>query len=237
MRLRDREFKQGRPSVKNMHANNTFSCPLCFSPGCGSSLKDLFRTYHRCPLCGLVFVPPEFHVSAEEEKLRYSKHTNTLENSAYVAYLSAVAHQALSLPALSPSVLDFGSGPQQVLADILAKRGVKCVSHDPLYGITAKDSDGQYDIIVACEVFEHLRDLNGELAFITQRVKPGGYLYVHTQMYDTIKDFASWWYLKDVTHINFFCETTMRMVAKKLGMALLSTNKKDTAVFTKIEEK
>jgi SAM-dependent methyltransferase len=212
------------------HPVTAYSCVLCSSPECTFYCKDNFRSYLRCSSCNLIYVPPEYHLSTEEEKNRYSKHTNTSDDKKYVAYLSDVADNALALPVRSPRVLDFGSGPNQVLAGIINARGVYCASHDPLYGINADNGGELFDIIVACEVFEHLRDIKKEIRLIGSLLKPGGFVYVHTQLYDDVKDIPSWWYLKDPTHISFYCEKTMRTIAEILGKKIYSINKKDTVV-------
>jgi SAM-dependent methyltransferase len=214
-----------------MHLKNGYSCKLCSSTDCALFFEDTVRAYVRCAACGLVFVPPEYHVSIEEEKLRYGKHTNDKGDKKYVAYLSDIADEVLGLPVKSPAVLDFGSGPQHVLADIVNGRGVRCVPHDPLYGLTAEGDGERFDIVVACEVFEHLRDLAAEISFISCIVKPGGFVYVHTQLYDGVKDFSSWWYIKDVTHINFFCGTTMETVGEMMRRKIVSTDTKSTVIF------
>jgi 2-polyprenyl-3-methyl-5-hydroxy-6-metoxy-1,4-benzoquinol methylase len=108
---------------------------------------------------------------------------------------------------------------------------VKCASHDPLYGIFADMGGEKFDIIVACEVFEHLRDIQKEIRLISRLLKPDGLVYVHTQLYDDVKDFPSWWYIKDLTHINFFCEKTMQTMADMMGKKIYSANKKDTVIF------
>jgi hypothetical protein len=207
------------------------SCVLCSLPGCTVYHKDNVRTYLRCSSCGLIFVPSDYHLSIEEEKFRYSKHTNTADDKNYVAYLSSIADTVLTLPVQTPHVLDFGSGPEQVLAGIINDRGVQCASHDPLYGISADKGGEQFDIVVACEVFEHLRDIQIDIRLISRLVKPGGFVYVHTQLYDEVKDFVSWWYIKDLTHINFFCTKTMEIVADMMGKKIYSTNKKNIMIF------
>jgi hypothetical protein len=213
-----------------MHPVTAYSCVLCSSPGCTFYCKDNFRSYFRCSSCNLIYVPPEYHLSTEEEKIRYSTHTNTIDDKKYVAYLSEIGDNALALPVRSPRVLDFGSGPNQVLAGIINGRGVYCASHDPLYGINADNSGERFNIIVACEVFEHLRDIKKEIRLISRLLLPEGFVYVHTQLYDDVKDFASWWYIKDVTHINFFCEKTMQKIAGIIEKKIFSTNSKDTVV-------
>ena len=59
------------------------NCPLC------STAAKFFTTgenreYQLCNLCGLIFVPPEFHISVESEITRYREHENSLDNQGYV---------------------------------------------------------------------------------------------------------------------------------------------------------
>jgi SAM-dependent methyltransferase len=169
-------------------------------------------------------------VTPEEEKVRYSKHTNDKADKAYEAYLSAIANDVLDLGVESPRVVDFGSGPHHVLSDILNTRGARCVPHDPLYRLSALPSREPFDIVVACEVFEHLRSLPRELDCISRLLKPDGFVYIRTRLYDPVEDFLSWWYTKDITHINFFCEKTMQVAALMMGKRVVRTNGKDTVV-------
>lgn len=206
-------------------------CRLCGSPRCSELHRDKVRPYLQCESCGLVFVPERYHVSPAEEKLRYAKHTNTASDKNYVAYLSGIAADILALPVASPCVLDFGSGPEHVLSDILNGRGAVCVPHDPMYGLDASGSQEKFDIVVLCETIEHVRNLSQELGLISRLVKSDGYVYIHTQLYDDIPDMHSWWYLIDVTHINFFCLRTMEKIGEMIGRRILSTNGKDTVVF------
>jgi SAM-dependent methyltransferase len=176
-------------------------------------------------------VPERFHVPVAEEKLRYAKHTNSASDRKYVAYLSGIAADILTLPVASPRILDFGSGPEHVLSNILSERGAASVPHDPLYGFDATGATEKFDIVVLCETIEHVRNLPHELGLISRLVKPDGYVYVHTQLYDAVPDIRSWWYFIDVTHINFFCVRTMEKAGEMVEKRILSTNSKDTVVF------
>ncbi len=169
-------------------------------------------------------------MTPEEEKVRYSKHTNDKGDKAYEAYLSAIANDVLDLRKESPRIVDFGSGPHHVLSDILNERGAHCMPHDPLYGLFALPLQEPFDIVVACEAVEHLRNLPQELGLISKLLKPEGIVYIHTRLYDPAEDFLAWWYIKDVTHINFFCEKTMRVAAGMIGKRVVRTNGKDTVV-------
>ncbi|HUI92487.1 MAG TPA: class I SAM-dependent methyltransferase [Chitinivibrionales bacterium] len=214
-----------------MSFHSIYFCPLC-SSSVESYCKDDFRLYLRCPSCSLIFVPPQYHVSPDEEKLRYARHRNTKDNENYVAYLSGIANEILDLTEQPPSVLDFGCGEYQVLSDILNERGARCASYDPLYGISTITPGERYDIVVACEVFEHLRGVKKELDLVAGLMKPDGFLFVRTLLYDGVQDFASWWYAKDVTHVNFFCEMSMEKVGEIMGIKLLSSDKRNTVVFS-----
>jgi Methyltransferase domain len=207
------------------------ACRLCGSPQCREILRDRIRPYVRCDCCGLTFVPEEHHISPQQEILRYSRHTNHKTDKEYVAYLSSIAADVLLLPVASPRVLDFGSGPEHVLADILNGAGASCAAHDPLYGLNAAGQKGSFDIIVACESIEHVRNLPREIGLISGLLAPAGFVYVHTQLCDHVADFAAWWYIIDVTHINFFCGKTMGKVAQMMGKRIVRTNGKDNVIF------
>ncbi len=211
-------------------SNSEVACRLCGSLHTAEFFHDDSRKYRTCSSCGLIFVPSDFHVAFEEEKRRYSKHTNTKDSRQYVQYLSGIAIDALSLTVGSPGVLDFGSGPEHVLTDIFNSMGARCVPHDPLYDLRARDEPAQFDIVVACESIEHVRNLSLELEFISKVLKPTGLAYVRTQLYDSVTDFGSWWYKVDPTHINFFCKKAMEEMAKLLARKVLRTNGKDTTV-------
>lgn len=206
------------------------ACRLCGSPQCREILRDKIRPYVQCESCGLTFVPEKYHINPQEEQLRYGKHTNHKTDKQYVAYLSSIAADVLTLPVASPRILDFGSGPEHVLADILNEAGASCAAHDPPYGLNAAGQHGSFDIIVACESIEHLRNLPREIRLISGLLAPAGFVYMHTQLRDHVSDFAMWWYIVDVTHINFFCEKTMGTVAQMLGKRIVRTNGKDTVV-------
>jgi|GEM_PF-329925 hypothetical protein len=219
------------PMENNTHSVIQSSCRLCGAPVAVEMFRDKVRPYLKCGACGLVFVPERFHVTPREEKTRYAKHTNSPDDEKYVSYLSKIAVDVLSLPVPSPRIVDFGSGPAHVLSDILSKGGATCVPHDPLYGLDASMSPGTFDIAVLCESIEHLRNLPKEIALISNLVKPEGFVYVHTQLYDGVVDIRSWWYLLDVTHVNFFCVRTMEKAGEMMGKRIISTNRMNMVIF------
>jgi ubiquinone/menaquinone biosynthesis C-methylase UbiE len=184
-----------------------------------------------CPVCDLVFVPVSGHVSAEAEHERYALHTNTLQDPGYVAYLGRMADVVAALPVENPRVLDFGSGTNAVLTSLLRSRGYDCTAYDPLYGMGSEALGRTFDIVVICEVIEHVRDLPADIALLKQLIAPQGHLVVHTKLRPADPaQLGTWWYTRDPTHINFFSVRSLEWLAEALGMRIVQCDGKDVAV-------
>ena len=90
------------------------NCPLC------STAAKFFtagenREYQLCNLCGLIFVPPEFHIPVESEITRYREHENSLDNEGYVnMFMKKITLIKKHCPLLK-TALDFGCGYEPVL--------------------------------------------------------------------------------------------------------------------------
>ena len=207
------------------------NCKLCDAPACRVLTTDARRLYRICDLCRLVFVPENFHVSAREERARYALHDNTADNQEYIDYLRGVAGELRRIPIDKPNILDYGCGKDPVLTAILRDRGFACTPYDPLYTPGHKLPCGRYDIIILCEVIEHIRNLKRELHTINALLIDNGFLFIKTELYHTADSFHAWWYAQDTTHINFFSLDTMRFIASSLNKDLYYTNGKNCIIF------
>ena len=166
-----------------------------------------------CRGCGLVFVLERQWVTVEDERARYAHHDNTAANEGYVKFLGQVAAVVEGLPEPEAPILDFGSGEHAVLTEMLRGRGLDCVAYDPRYGIGGDALHGRYDVVVLCEVIEHLRDLRAELARLAECLRPGGSIVVRTRCYPSVAELPAWWYARDPTHINFFAPAALAVAA------------------------
>lgn len=191
------------------------TCKLCQADDGSTLLSRGPRTFHVCPSCGLVFVPDNEWLSVEDERARYRHHDNTPDNHGYVCFLNEVVAQVEALGLGGQPILDFGSGENAVLTDLLKTRGLACSAYDPLYGRTQRT--GPYALIILCEVIEHLRDLRGEVARLRDWLSPNGKILVRTQPYPSIEGIPGWWYSRDPTHINFFNEHALAHAARLVG--------------------
>ena len=170
-----------------------------------------------------MFVPEAFWLTVEAERARYAHHDNTAANDGYVKFLGQVADVVEGLVGPGARILDFGSGVNQVLSGLLRARGRECTAFDPLYDIGGEALRGRYDVIVLCEVIEHLRDLRGELSRLAACLAPNGSMIVRTQCYPAIEQMATWWYARDPTHINFFLPRSLEAAAGLCGLGCTAT--------------
>lgn len=207
------------------------ACKLCWEDGCVAVARGNGRDFLHCPACDLVFVPEAQWVTVAAERARYAHHNNVATNQGYVAFLGQVADVVCVVTAPDAAVLDFGSGENHVLTDILNGRGRRCRAYDPLYGLGGDALLGKYDLVVMCEVIEHLRDLRAELARLGGCLRPGAPVVVRTQCYPSWAELSSWRYARDATHINFFAPRSLEHAAGLIGRTSQATQLPDIVVW------
>jgi 2-polyprenyl-3-methyl-5-hydroxy-6-metoxy-1,4-benzoquinol methylase len=235
------------------------ACGLCGFEPLAFVNRDKRREFYLCGGCGLVSVPERYRLSVDDERARYGLHDNTMSNEGYVRFLSQVADVAAGLWRSGMRVLDFGCGENAALCRLLGDKGIDCCAYDPLYGrllpgsayingvnnINNNDADNsgqsgmiypsnpcRFDMIILCEVIEHLRDISGELNFIGQLLRDGGTIILRTQVYENLSVFPGWWYAQDPTHINFFNRQALRKAAAIINKNLVNTDYPDIFVLS-----
>jgi len=196
------------------------SCPLCGHPGAEPFHADRRRPYLCCGRCGFVFVPPDYHLSAEEERAEYDRHDNTVDDPGYRRFLARVLEPLRERVAPPAAGLDFGCGPGPALAAMLREAGYAVAAYDPFYAPDASVLTPGYDFITATEVVEHLARPGAELRRLAGLLKPGGWLALMTKLALDRQRFAAWHYIRDPTHIGFFSRTTFAWWADAEGLGL-----------------
>jgi hypothetical protein len=212
-------------------------CKLCLGEGATPAGRHKHREFLHCPSCGLIFVPERDWVRPDEERARYAHHDNSESNTGYVRFLGEVADVAASAASAAGAgarVLDFGSGENAVLARLLGRRGIDATAYDPLYGLGATALASRYDVVVLCEVIEHLRDLRAELIRLVGCLNQNGRVVVRTQCYPSVAEITSWWYARDLTHINFFAPQTLAFAAALCGLRVEATAHPDIVIWTSV---
>lgn len=192
-------------------------CPLCGALEPAVFHNDRQRAYLHCDRCSLVFVPAKFHVSEAEERARYDLHENSPEDEGYRKFLARIVGPLVDRYPSKAACLEFGCGPEPVLAQMLEEKGFTVTSYDPFYQRNAP-VEGPYDVITATEVVEHLRTPGVEFERLSGLLNNGGTLALMTRLRDDEVDFGTWHYKNDNTHICFYDWTTIEWIAKHFGL-------------------
>ncbi|GAO29350.1 putative methyltransferase associated with DUF414 [Geofilum rubicundum JCM 15548] len=137
------------------------------------------------------------------------------------------------MPFLEPDMegMDFGCGPNPVLARMLEKNDCACSYYDPFFFPELPDE--RQDFIFATECFEHFFDPNQELKLLTALLRPDGTLTIMTNFWDETMDVANWWYLKDSTHVSFFHTKTFEYICTRYGYDLAYSDNQKVIILRK----
>ena len=196
------------------------SCPLCGANSAQDFHQDKKRSYLRCDICKLVFVPSRFHLSQLDEKAEYDLHENDLDDQGYQQFLSHLTLPLLDRVAPNSSGLDFGCGPDSALPRLIESAGHQVALYDKYYMPDRSVLLDRYDFITVTEVVEHLKAPLEIFEQLWDMLKPKGTLGIMTKLVIDQDRFTRWHYKNDPTHICFFCETTFKWLADRLGAKL-----------------
>lgn len=202
-------------------------CPLCESGKSTEFDRDKFRTYLRCSLCELIFVPRDQLISSLDEKNRYDAHENDADDQGYINYLKGISESVKSHLLPNEGGLDFGCGRTKLLAELLKPHGVS--SYDLYFHPDEELLTRSYDFVILSEVIEHLRSPRVEMQTLA---RIGSKIFVKTKWYPEA-GFSQWFYKRDITHVQFFNETSFRKLAEIMGFKKFEEVGQDLYLFTK----
>ena len=206
-------------------------CPLC-QHAHTQPLSTPDKKYYKCPQCWLIYIDKQFHPAPTDEKKRYEEHNNDLSNQGYVDFLYQVIDPALPYLHEEMHLLDYGSGPNPVLSQLLKQQGFCCDNYDPFFCKVPLTK--RYDGIFCVETMEHFFEPHQEMDRLIALLTPGGFLFVMTLLWTDVKRFANWFYRRDLTHVCFYHARTFDFIAKNYGFTIKYTNGKRVVVMQRI---
>jgi SAM-dependent methyltransferase len=192
------------------------------------------KIYWHCQNCFFIKLDPRFHLDSIKEKARYDKHENSIDDRGYVETLEKFIDYSITPFKKSiTQILDYGSGPEPVLAELLKRQGYATQIYDPYYA-ASKFRNESFDLVSATEVFEHFYDPKKEISRIMELVKTNGYIAVLTRFRPELEKFKSWFYKDDLTHVSFFTIRTFEYLAKELGFSIVKHDGFQNLVIRKV---
>lgn len=191
-------------------------CPLCKKVESTLYSSDKIRDYFQCNHCDLLFVPRENLISPEKEKERYELHDNVENDQGYLDYLGKIAESIKGFLQEGKTGLDFGSGRTKNLEYLLKPFHVD--SYDIYFYPEESLLQKKYDFVILSEVIEHLRNPIEEMMRLNLLLNSGGEFFIKTKLRPSTKeDFSNWFYKRDITHIEFFSEASLKFLGEILG--------------------
>lgn len=206
-------------------------CPICSSLTEEKTILKNGRVFYHCSNCGFSGLDPAFFLSASEEKSRYDLHENSINDPGYVAMFEKFINFAIT-PYKVKTILDYGSGPGPVLAELLSRKNYDVSIYDPFYA-DSNFADFSFDMVCSTEVFEHFNKPMEEIGKIVKLVKPGGYIAIMTRFRPAIDKFKSWFYKDDTTHVSFYSPKTFEFIAKQFSLEIIEHDSFQTILLKK----
>lgn len=192
-------------------------------------------SYQVCPACGFTSLDEMHILDPELEKQRYLLHQNSKLDTNYLAWLEIFITTIKQYLKPDSFILDFGSGPNPVLADLLTSKGYKVTLYDPYFAPNAVAFENRYHAIVIHEVIEHLAHPLISLQELIPLLKLEGFLAIRTQVRPLSDEaFDTFWYRKDLTHRSFFMKKTCFALGEHLQL-LVSFYTNDIFIMKKQE--
>ena len=212
------------------------NCKICNNPvTLVFDEHNLWEFFH-CKKCEFFFKNPKFYVDNAKELAQYNNHNNTMDSPGYVEMFEKFISNTFK-PYLEEikNVLEFGSGPGPVLAELLKRKGLNVDIYDKYFSPEKVYDAKVYDLITSTEVLEHIDNPKEIFEFFAKHLKVGGYLSIMTQFHtDDAKEFIKWWYKNDPTHICFFRPHTFEVLAKMSGFEVVKHDDVKSVLLRKI---
>lgn len=180
------------------------------------------RSYSQCLNCKGIQMDVPFFPSPEEEKSRYLEHNNIDDDPRYRQFLAPLVNLVFQYIPKSALGLDYGSGPNPVLSKWIQKEGYTIDIYDPFFAKNSEIYTKEYDYILLCEVAEHFHKPYEEFSFLRSKLKSGGRMFIHTDLYSENIDFKNWYYKNDQTHTFFYTKEGLKFIQKEFRFQELS---------------
>ncbi len=215
---------------------STLPCPICTKVADSFYDERMQCDFYHCKECEFIFKDPQAFVSVERERKQYDQHNNSFESPGYVKMFRDFIELCVTPYKNNiESVLEFGSGPGPVLAQLLKEEGFDVDIYDKFFSPEPLYEGKRYDLITSTEVIEHIADPMEVMKFFHAHLNSGGYLALMTQSHEnTTESFLKWWYRIDPTHISFFRPKSFEVIAEKIGFIPLYFDHKKLIVLKKI---
>jgi|GEM_PF-134981 len=216
--------------------NHNNTCRVCGHLTTEWTHLRMAAKYFYCNYCDFISKDETMRVTPEEAFKIYNTHKNAIDDQRYVAYFQKFLKEAV-FPYSNgiKNGFDFGSGPEPVLSQLLIRDyGYDMDIYDLYYAPDHVSGDKKYDLITSTEVAEHIPEPLNYFRQLKSLLTDTGTLAIMTQFHqNNALHFSDWHYARDKSHISFYTEKTMKMIAQKVGLKVVYSNHTQFTTFVK----
>ena len=217
-----------------MRKTTLTKCILCVSEAFPFYINEREGgEYFHCPNCDLRFKNPKYNLSPENEKERYLKHQNSVNDLGYQNYIRPLFDLVCIKVPNSSKGLDFGCGFAPALSHMLQQKSYEMKLFDPFFHVEQSVLTQKYDFIVSVEVVEHFYEPGKEFSLLRELLKKNGKIIIMTRLFEDSIDFDKWFYRRDPTHVSFYSRNTFKWIQKKFKFSILEFHQ-DRVVFLEL---
>jgi SAM-dependent methyltransferase len=207
---------------------NVFSLPSSKLTGHPIPDGDSDCRYYECTICHFLFC--EIHDDIDHEELYDETYWDTQDPDwggrvNQTLRLVLMANNLLGMEPWKLKVLDFGCGMGTFVEAARDQLQLQSWGTDiikPKFGLEWFLPDppkSEFDIVVSCEVIEHLPRPFEILSQAVASLRPGGVFAFQTAQYDPAACGRDWWYLGPANgHISLYSREAFDVLAERLGV-------------------
>jgi len=204
---------------------SSLPCPLC-SGNSKSFYVFKLREFLRCNSCKSVFTNPAHYLTPAEEKTHYEWHENDPEDLRYQNFVRPLVNHIFEDFNAAHTGLDFGSGTGSPIVKLLEDEKYNISQYDLFFHNHPQVLQKGYDYIACSETAEHFKEPYKEFEQLRNLLLPNGKLYIMTERIDNSRDFTTWYYKDDPTHVFLYHENAFKWIKKEFGFKNLTIDKR-----------
>lgn len=194
----------------------SYNCPLCSGKSAPFyTLKE--REFLQCANCLSIFTSPGSYLTPEAEETHYRFHNNDPEDVRYQNFVSPLVNKIFNDFGPQHHGLDFGSGTGSPIVKMLNDKGYNIKQYDLFFHNYPQVLQQQYHYIACSETAEHFKEPHKEFSLLRHMLLPGGKLYLMTELFDENRDFATWYYKTDPTHVFLYHKNAFEWIKEEFG--------------------
>lgn len=195
---------------------DNLACPLC-NGNSSHYYKHKERDFLQCHNCSSIFLHPKDYLTPEAEEAHYQHHNNNPEDTAYQNFVRPVIDKILEDFEPEHTGLDFGSGTGSPIVKLLEDNGYNITQYDLYFHNDPQVLQQQYNYIAASEVAEHFKEPYKEFKLLRGLLNPNGKLYIMTELWRDDRDFGTWYYKNDHTHVFLYHPDAFEWIKHEFG--------------------